>query len=238
MSRLFYGSLMAFALVAAPSIAEDTAAAAESSSTKACCSEAKAEACAKQECSAEGTCCAEKKCCSAEKCAAGECCALAASLKEGDSIGAFYVTKVAGAADDGVDEGQELCYRCRYGSRPMVLVFARDTGGNMPEFLKQLDAAVAEHEDAKLKGLVTLLGDDTDSLKANAEKLAQAASAKHVPVVIAKETKAGPSNYKLSSDAVITVVVANDSKVVSSKTFAADQIDVASIMSDVTGMLN
>ncbi|TWU41434.1 hypothetical protein Q31b_28810 [Novipirellula aureliae] len=225
MSRLFYGSMFAFALVATPSIAGDTAAtAAESCPTKACCSEAQ--------------CSADASSCSAEDGALVECTTEVDSLKEGDALAAFHVTKIAGAADDGVDQGQELCYRCRYGSRPMVLVFARDTGGSLPEFLKQLDSAVADHEDAKLKGLVTLLGDDSDALKANAEKLAETASSKHVPVVIAKETKTGPAKYKLSSDAAITVVVAKDSKVVSSKTFAADQIDVASVMSDVAGMLN
>ncbi len=44
-------------------------------------------------------------------------------LKQGDPIGAFYVTKVAGADEDGVPVGEELCYRCKYGSRPMVMVF-------------------------------------------------------------------------------------------------------------------
>ena len=85
-------------------------------------------------------------------------------LKKGDSIGVFYVTKVAGAVDDGVEPGEDLCYRCRYGSSPMVIIFARETGGKVPELISQLDAAVAENEESSLKGLLTLMGDDVSQL--------------------------------------------------------------------------
>ena len=37
--------------------------------------------------------------------------ALKSGLQVGDSVGAFQVVKCAGAVDDGVKEGQELCYR-------------------------------------------------------------------------------------------------------------------------------
>ncbi|TWT81624.1 hypothetical protein CA13_30770 [Planctomycetes bacterium CA13] len=204
MSRLFYGSIFALALIASPAIADEATAEEKVGTCPSTCTE---------------SCCSD-------------------GLKEGDSIGAFYVTKIAGAEEDGVDQGQELCYRCRYGSRPMVMVFARDTGGKVPELLRKIDSAVATHEDSKLKGLVTLLGEDAGSLKAHAEKLAEASSAKNVPLVVAKDSKTGPLNYKIREDAVITIVVANDSKIVSTKTFAAEDIDVAGIMSDVEGMLN
>ena len=36
----------------------------------------------------------------------------------GDSIGAFNVTKLCGAEDDGVEAGKTLCYRCKNGKRP------------------------------------------------------------------------------------------------------------------------
>ncbi|HUY32837.1 MAG TPA: hypothetical protein VMV69_08655 [Pirellulales bacterium] len=37
--------------------------------------------------------------------------ALKSGLKVGDPVGPFQVVKCAGAADDNVKEGQELCYR-------------------------------------------------------------------------------------------------------------------------------
>lgn len=159
-------------------------------------------------------------------------------LKQGDPLGVFYVTKIAGAIDDAVEPGEELCYRCRYGSRPMVLVFARDIGGQVPELLQAIDKAVAENEDSRLQGLLTLIGDDATALKGEAEKIAETAGDKLVPVVIAKETKTGPLSYKLSSDAEVTIILAQDSQVVATHTFDASKIDVQAIISEATRMLN
>ena len=155
------------------------------------------------------------------------------SLKKGDTAGVFYVTKIAGAEEDGVEEGQELCYRCRYGSRPMVMIFARKAGGKIPKLVEVLDNEVDKNQEAQLRGLVTLLGNDAAEVKEVATKVAEKSGAKNVPVVVAKETKTGPENYKLSESADVTVVVASDSQVVSTHEFTADKIDIAMILNDV-----
>lgn len=159
-------------------------------------------------------------------------------LKEGDAIGVFYVTKVAGAVEDGVEPGDDLCYRCRYGSQPMVMVFARQTGGKLPELAKQLDAAIAKNEEAKLKGLLTLMGDDAVALKEQGKVIAQTSSVKKLPVVIAKDTKTGPLNYRLSSKDEVTIVLAKDSQVVATHVCSAEKIDLAAIMGQVSQMLD
>lgn len=160
-------------------------------------------------------------------------------LEAGDGIAPFYVTKVAGAENDGVEQGEELCYRCKYGSRPMVMVFARDTSGKLNQLVKRIDAAVQANEEAQLKGLVTLLGDDVSTLKDRAAKVAKKSGAKLVPVVVAKDNKSGPSSYKIDKDAAITVVLANNSKVVATKSFAsADKVDIAAVMKVVKKMVN
>ena len=163
---------------------------------------------------------------------AGEC------LKRGDAVGVFYVTKVAGAEDDGVVPGERLCYRCRYGSRPLVMVFARRTGGRLTELVRRLDRAVATNPNSRLKGLVTFVGEDAGELKLSAESVAEKAAVKKVPLVVAKEPKTGPINYKLSADAAITIVVAKDSQVVNTHTYDVDKIDVARIMTDVQQILH
>ena len=159
-------------------------------------------------------------------------------LKPGEAIGAFYVTKVAGAVDDDVEPGDYLCYRCRYGSSPMVMVFARQTGGKVPQLVKQLDSAVAANEDVKLKGLLTLMGDKPEELTETGKKIAQQLQAKKIPVVIAEDAKTGPLNYKLPGNVDVTIVVAKDSQVVSTHSFAAENVDVAAVMRDVKQMLN
>ncbi len=159
-------------------------------------------------------------------------------LQEGDPIGVFYVTKIAGAVDDAVEPGETLCYRCRYGSRPMVMVFARDTGGMVPNLVRAIEKSVGENEESKLKGIMTLIGDDAAVLKDDAGKFAEKVQAKLVPVVVAKETKTGPLSYKISEDADVTIVLAKDSQVVNTHTFDAANIDVKSVISEVSEMLN
>ncbi len=160
------------------------------------------------------------------------------SLKQGDPIGAFEVTKVAGAEDDGVEAGETLCYRCRYGSGPMVMVFARDGGEKLAMLVKELDSATKSNANSPLKSFVTLLGSDRESLKQQAEKIVSASGAKNIPVTIANDTEHGPVAYKISEDAEVTVIVANDSQVVATHTFKAAGIDTAKIMSDIKQLFN
>lgn len=160
-------------------------------------------------------------------------------LQTGDSIGAFYVTKVAGAEDDGVEAGEQLCYRCRYGSRPMVMVFARDTGGKLNSLVKEIDSAVQGNEEAELKSFVTLMGEDASKLKNTAAKFAKKTGAKNIPVVVAKDNVTGPSNYKISDKAAVTIVVANNSQVVASHSFDnAKDVDVNAVMNEVKKIVN
>jgi hypothetical protein len=159
-------------------------------------------------------------------------------LKQGDPIGAFYVTKVAGAADDGVEVGEELCYRCKYSQRPMVMVFTRKGGSKVNELIGQLDKAVAKHEEAQLRGLVTVLGEDASKLKGQATELASQSGAKHIPVTVATENETGPESYRISPTSDVTVVVASEGQVVASHNFAADSVDVAAVLKEVEQMLN
>ena len=163
--------------------------------------------------------------------------AAADSLKVGDAVGAFYVSKVAGAEDDGVNVGQELCYRCRYGSRPMVMVFTRQANGKLTELVKELDAAISTNEETQLRGLITFMGNDVAEVKDNASEFAKTSGAKQVPIVIAKETKTGPPNYRLD-DSAVTIFIARDSQVVSVHRGEADDIDVPTLMRQVKKMLS
>ena len=158
-------------------------------------------------------------------------------LKKGDAIGVFYVTKVAGAEDDGVEPGEDLCYRCRYGSSPIVMVFARKTGARLTELVRRIDSAVTKHQKVRLKGLITMMGEDASEVKKSAGQIAAEAEVTHVPVVIAKQLKTGPVNYKLASNAAVTILVAKDSQVVNLQSFDSERIDIAGVMSQVERIL-
>lgn len=162
----------------------------------------------------------------------------AKGLCAGDGVGAFLVTKVAGASNDDVDDGATLCYRCKYGQRPIVMIFTRTTDGSVSKLIEQVDAAVAKHSKDDLKGLVTLIGSEPSKLTAQGKAMASKLNDKNVPIVVAKDTENGPANYKLDAKTDVTVLLVNQSQVVSRHDFAADKVDVAAVMKQVKEMLN
>lgn len=158
-------------------------------------------------------------------------------LETGDRLGAFTVTKIAGAEDDGVEVGENLCYRCKFSSRPMVLVFARSGSESVGKLTQQLDELMQKHEDAQLKALVSMLGENEEATKEAAEKFAKTYAPKHVAVAIPSDLENGPKSYKIDSEADVTIVVGTDGQVVKNMSFAADEIDIDAVVEGVNGMI-
>ena len=135
-------------------------------------------------------------------------------LQEGESIGAFYVTKVCGAEEDNVPANENLCYRCKNGSRPQVIVFTRSTDDKVVSLVKKLDAQVSKNEEAQLRAFVNMLGDSKEAATDEVKKLAAATKAKSIPFVVPNENENGPDNYGINPKAEVTIIFANDGKVV------------------------
>ena len=159
-------------------------------------------------------------------------------LEKGESCGAFYVTKVAGADEDGVEVGKKLCYRCKFQSRPMVLVFSRTDNEQVGKLAKKLDEALVKYEDKQLRALVSMLGKDAAALEAAGKKFAAANSLKHVPVAVPEDGEKGPVSYKIPADAGVTVVIAKEGEVIANHVFAADKVDIDAVLKDVEKLVN
>lgn len=156
-------------------------------------------------------------------------------LAAGEPIPAFNVVKVGGADADGVAVGKELCYRCKYGARPQVMIFTRTTGGEVVNLTKELNAAVAANSDKQLSAFVNVLSDDKAAAEKSAKELAAGGSAK-VPVVVPIENANGPANYGINPDAEVTVLIASGKKVITTHGYAAGKFDAAAlktVLSDV-----
>ncbi|MGB7345179.1 MAG: hypothetical protein WBD20_13275 [Pirellulaceae bacterium] len=164
--------------------------------------------------------------------------ALKSGPQKGDSIGAFYVTKLCGAEEDGVDEGKNLCYRCRNGRKPQVMVFTRSTDPKVVELVKKLDAAVAKHEDASLRAFVNVMGEDKDDVTEAAKKFAAKTEAKNIPFVIPNEFENGPDNYGINAKAEVTVVLAANMGVKANHAFASvNDLNVDAVLADVAKII-
>jgi hypothetical protein len=157
----------------------------------------------------------------------------------GDSLGAFYVTKIAGAEDDGVPVEENLCYRCKNGRKPQVIVFTRSSNPKVAELVAKLDKAVAANESSKLCVFVNMIGDDKEDLQKEAKQLASKTKAKHVPFVVPNEFENGPDNYGINAKAEVTITLASDLGVKASHAFtSANDLDVDSVLGDLQKILN
>jgi len=159
--------------------------------------------------------------------------------QQGDRLGAFNVTKVAGAQSDGVSEGTNLCYRCKNGSRPQVIVFTRSTDPKVAELVSRLDKAVTKNESSKLRVFVNLLGEDKEDLADNAKKFAASSKAKNVPFVVPNEFENGPDNYGINAKAAVTITFASDSGVKGSYAVTdAKDLNMKKVMGELKQILN
>jgi hypothetical protein len=140
----------------------------------------------------------------------------------GERVGAFQVTKVAGNPDDGVDDGKHLCYRCRTGNKPVVMVFARTGDAALAKLVKKIEEEVEEHQAEKLTSFVNMIGTDGESLKKAAAEFVKANGIERVAFVVPDDAENGPPNLSIAPEADLTVVCYKEGKVVANHAFPKD----------------
>jgi hypothetical protein len=138
----------------------------------------------------------------------------------GEKVGAFTVTKVAGNPDDGVADGRNLCYRCKMGQRPVVMVFARSADEKLAKLLKKIEEEVEEHQDEKLSSFVNMIGTDAESLKKAAADFAATHGIKRLAFVVPEDAANGPPDFKIAPDADVTVICYKGGEVKANHAFA------------------
>lgn len=128
------------------------------------------------------------------------------TLATGEAVAPFYVADVTGPA-----AGEKLCYRCRYGDRPVVSIFVRDVDEQVATLVKEVDQKVGQNKEAGMAAFVVLL---TENPEADAQKLKDLASKHNIQNVplTTFDGKAGPPKYKLGQDTDVTVMMWVDSK--------------------------
>ncbi|MDX1963291.1 MAG: hypothetical protein SFX18_09070 [Pirellulales bacterium] len=169
----------------------------------------------------------------------------AAELKSGpqvgEEVGAYEVTKCAGNSDDGVSEGDKLCYRCKMGNRPVVMIFSRQADAKVGKLLTQLDKVVAENTEKKLASFVNLIGDDVEKNKTAMSKMLTDGKVNHIAVVVPDDQQNGPAEYKIAPEAAVTVLIYKGGVVAANHAVTADGLNdeaIKSIIADTSKILN
>ena len=122
-------------------------------------------------------------------------------LKAGDFVAPFNVLDVTGPS-----KGKSLCYRCKFGGRPVVSIFTRSLDANVVALIRDVDKQVANGKDKQLSAFVVYLTDDPDAAEKELAKLAEKNKIANVPLTIF-DGEAGPPEYQLAEKADTTVLM-------------------------------
>ncbi len=156
-------------------------------------------------------------------------------LAVGEGVAPFDVVDVTGPS-----AGEKLCYRCRYGNRPVVSIFATKMTPEVAALTKEIDNAVGANEEKKMAAFVVLMSDKPEAAEANLKTVAKDQGIKHTPLTTFEDT-AGPEAYKLAADAEVTVMMWVKGKVAVNKSFKAGELTkeaVAASVKDTAKILN
>ncbi|MFI4875689.1 MAG: hypothetical protein ACIALR_10140 [Blastopirellula sp. JB062] len=155
-------------------------------------------------------------------------------LDMGAKPAAFTVEDVTGPA-----KGESLCYRCRYSGRPTIAIFAREMDESVQSLVKQIDQTVAKNSDQKLSAFVVMLSDAPADCKSELEKVAAANKIEETPLTVFKDSK-GPSPYKVSKDAKVSVMMWNADGVKVNHAYSANpsKKQISSIVADTKKILD
>jgi hypothetical protein len=129
------------------------------------------------------------------------------SLSVGDPVPAFLVRDITGPA-----KGETLCYRCKYGDRPVVTVFTRDVNDNVVNLVKKIDQQVAANKDKKMASFLVVMTDDADKTESKLAEIAKKEKIQNVPLTLI-EGDAGPEGYGIQEANETTVMMWVDGKV-------------------------
>ncbi len=157
------------------------------------------------------------------------------SLAVGEGVAPFYVTDVTGPS-----AGEKLCYRCRYGSKPVVSVFARKMTPEVAALTKGIDGVVGENQSKKMAAFVVLMTDKPEESEAGLKTVAKDQGIKHTPLTTF-DGVAGPEEYMLGQDSEVTVMMWVGGKVAVNKSFKAGELTaeaVAASVKDTAKILN
>lgn len=145
-----------------------------------------------------------------------------AGLPLGESVAPFNVRDVTGPS-----AGKTLCYRCKFGSKPVVTIFTRDVTPEVVSLVKKVDSQIAANKDKQLSSFVVVLTNDPDTTEAKLKEIAKKEKIS-VPLTI-MEGDAGPEEYKLQKEAETTVMMWVDGTLKVNEAFSKGKLDKKSV---------
>lgn len=106
----------------------------------------------------------------------------------------------------GPDAGKKSCQYCKNGSRPVVVIFAREISPAVVRLLKTIDSATAANRERGMASYIVFCSDD-DGMAGQLQELARRENIQRTVLTLYKA--GGPESYRLAAKADITVLLYN-----------------------------
>ena len=136
-----------------------------------------------------------------------------------EEIPSIYVRAVTGPL-----AGKSVCYVCRNGDRPVVVVVLRDLGADVASLLKELDRTVNLHRAEGLRCFAMLLTEQPQQDAARLQTLAFDGKIE-VPLTLVSENALQGSQLAMPRDCMISVIAYRDRRVVERFEYRAEGCD-------------
>lgn len=141
--------------------------------------------------------------------------------KTSSEVPSFYVRAVTGALS-----GKSVCYVCRNGDRPVVIVLLKDLGPDAARLLKELDQVVNQHRADGLRCFAVLLSETPQRDSARLQTLAFEEKIE-VPLTLVGDSTLQSTSLAVRQDTAITVVTYRDRRIVQRIAFKSGDCDEA-----------
>ena len=141
----------------------------------------------------------------------------------GERVPQFFVRAVTGPFMN-----KSVCYVCRNGDRPVVMVLMRNVVDGLPSLLKELDRCVDQHRAVGLRGFGVLLTENQRTAISQLQTLAFD-NQLSLPLSVASTQLDAPSSQNLHPEAAVTVVLYHDQTVIATHAFRDTELNAEKI---------
>ncbi|MBS0262221.1 MAG: hypothetical protein JSS02_09750 [Planctomycetes bacterium] len=148
---------------------------------------------------------------------------LASGPQIGDKISTFYVRAVTGPL-----KSKSVCYVCRNGDRPVVMLFIRQITPGLQDLLKGLDAEIDRQRGVGLRGFGVFVPGEIPDLFSRVQTLSFDEKL-NLPLTIAAAPADGSAGGAIHPEAAVTVVLYRDLIVKANFACRADELNAERI---------
>ncbi len=136
----------------------------------------------------------------------------------GDGVPSFFVRTITGPLSN-----KSVCYVCRNGDRPVVMILMRRLSPKLNHLLKEVDKIVDKNRAIGLRSFGVLINDAPVKVAPQLQTLAFDEKIA-LPLTVATRAIASPSCQNIHQDAEVTIVLYRKQRVVSNYGFRSGEL--------------